>query len=40
MNKGIRVAGGDVIGFLNSDDVYSDSSALSQLMQHMISEGN
>lgn len=29
MNKGIRMAGGDVIGILNSDDVYVDGSVLS-----------
>jgi glycosyltransferase involved in cell wall biosynthesis len=29
MNKGIRVAAGDVIGILNSDDIYVDRSVLS-----------
>src|ERR1700733_6857262 len=29
MNKGIRLATGDVIGILNSDDIYIDSSVLS-----------
>jgi glycosyltransferase involved in cell wall biosynthesis len=28
MNKGIRLATGDVVGFLNADDVYSDSNVL------------
>lgn len=31
MNKGLRLATGDVIGFLNSDDVYVDSSVLSSV---------
>jgi glycosyltransferase involved in cell wall biosynthesis len=28
MNKGLRLATGEVVGFLNSDDFYADSSAL------------
>lgn len=28
MNKGLRLASGDIIGFLNADDVYADSCAL------------
>ena len=39
MNKGIRIANGDVIGFLHSDDFYADNSSLSRLMDHMISAG-
>lgn len=31
MNKGIRLATGDVIGILNADDVYQDSSVLAQV---------
>lgn len=31
MNKGIAVAGGDVIAILNSDDFYADCSVLSQV---------
>ena len=32
MNKGLANATGDVIGFLNSDDIYEDSSVLSDVM--------
>jgi glycosyltransferase involved in cell wall biosynthesis len=31
MNKGLALATGEVVGFLNSDDLYSDSSVLSQV---------
>lgn len=38
MNKGIDLATGDVVGFLNSDDMYIDSKAVSQLMAVMNSQ--
>lgn len=31
MNKGIRLATGNVIGFINSDDFYADSNVLSKI---------
>jgi len=31
MNKGIALATGEIVGFLNSDDLYADSSVLSQV---------
>jgi glycosyltransferase involved in cell wall biosynthesis len=33
MNKGIGMASGDVIGFLNADDVYADSDVLSRVAE-------
>jgi glycosyltransferase involved in cell wall biosynthesis len=36
MNKGIGIAGGDVIGILNSDDFYKDESVLSEVMQAFV----
>ena len=33
MNKGIKVASGDIIGILNSDDFYPNNSILSQIVQ-------
>jgi glycosyltransferase involved in cell wall biosynthesis len=35
MNKGVRVASGDVIGFLNSDDVYADEDVLAKVGETM-----
>jgi len=32
MNKGIRYATGDVVGFLHSDDIFSHSNVISQIM--------
>ncbi len=40
MNKGLRLATGDVVGFLNADDVYADSScAGSDLTDNRGAEG-
>lgn len=33
MNKGIRAATGDVVGILNSDDLYQDSGVISAVME-------
>jgi len=40
MNKGIRVATGDVVGLLNSDDFYVDESSISQLINCMEHAGS
>lgn len=39
MNKGLRLATGDVIGFLNADDVYADSCVLARVSANMEMEG-
>lgn len=39
MNKGVRLATGDVIGFLNADDVYADRDVLSRVATIMEREG-
>lgn len=33
MNKGLKLASGDVIGFLNADDIYADDGVLEQVAQ-------
>lgn len=38
MNKGIARASGEVIAFLNADDVYTNSAAISMLMHALIKE--
>lgn len=39
MNKGIRLASGDVVGMLNADDVYASNAVLADVDQAMAPEG-
>lgn len=38
MNKGVALATGDVIGILNSDDFYADSSVLAEVVAAFVDE--
>jgi glycosyltransferase involved in cell wall biosynthesis len=38
MNKGINLCSGDVIGLLNSDDIYSDEAVLTDVMSYFNAE--
>ena len=38
MNKGIKLATGDIVCFLNSDDVYSDPDVINDVVHQMISK--
>lgn len=40
MNKGIAVATGVVVGLLNSDDIYADSSVVKDLVEQMDAAGS
>ncbi len=39
MNKGVALATGDVVGILNSDDFYLNSTVISSIVEKMISDG-
>lgn len=39
MNKGLRLVTGDVIGFLNADDIYADTGVLARVSANMEAEG-
>jgi glycosyltransferase involved in cell wall biosynthesis len=39
MNRGIELATGDLVGFLNSDDVYSDTEVLSKVAKSFEEQG-
>jgi glycosyltransferase involved in cell wall biosynthesis len=39
MNKGISNSSGDVIGILNSDDVYMESNSVSKLINKLVESG-
>lgn len=38
MNKGIKIATGDVIGILNSDDLYQDSNVITEVMDFFLKD--
>lgn len=39
LNKGLRLARGDVVGFLHADDVFADDEALARVADAMADEG-
>jgi len=39
MNKGIKLASGEIIGFLNSDDFYTDNAVISDVVTTLKEEG-
>ena len=38
MNKGVALATGDIVGILNSDDMYQDSTVLARVMEAFVND--
>ena len=38
MNKGVALATGDIVGILNSDDIYQDSTVLARVMETFVND--
>ena len=40
MNKGLKLATGEIVGFLNSDDYFSDARVLQKIVENIVKTGS